>query len=224
MPKILLLLFLFCHFYTYGQLQERFSDGDFTRNPAWIGDVNFFTVNAARQLQTNGPAVTGTELQLATSCQAVTGTTWEFYARLNLATSSGNYTDIYLVSDSANFKGRNSGYFVRIGGTPDEVSLFRKDAGANPVYLINGRDGTIGGATDNVVKVKVSRNGQSRWTMWVDGSGSGQNYREEGSAEDATYQQSAYMGVLVKYSSANNQRFFFDDFIVTDSSCSGMCR
>ncbi|WP_190277616.1 lamin tail domain-containing protein [Adhaeribacter rhizoryzae] len=209
---------ILCQFYTYAQLQENFSDGDFTHDPTWTGDTDYFTVNAAGQLQTNGPAVTGTELQLATPCQAVTGTTWEFFARLNLATSSGNYADIFLISDSANFKGRNNGYFVRIGGTPDEVSLFRKDAGGNPVYIINGRDGTIGATTNNVVKVKVTRDSESRWTLWVDVSGTGQNYQEEGQAIDATYQQSGYFGVLVKYSSANNQRFFFDDFIITDNA------
>ncbi|GEO05073.1 hypothetical protein AAE02nite_27370 [Adhaeribacter aerolatus] len=218
MGKILLLWFFLCHFYTYAQLQESFSDGDFTRNPTWLGDTDFFTVNAAGQLQSNGPAITGTELQLAANCQAVTGTTWEFYARLNLATSLGNYADVYLVSDSANFKGRNSGYFVRIGGTPDEVSLFRKDAGASPVYLINGRDGTIGASTNNVVRVKISRDINSRWILALDFSGTGQDYWEEGQALDATYQQSNFFGVQVKYSAANGQRFLFDDFTVTDNA------
>ncbi|MGV3586060.1 MAG: lamin tail domain-containing protein [Adhaeribacter sp.] len=218
MRKILLLWLFLCQFYTYAQLQESFSDGDFTLNPTWTGNTDYFTVNAAGQLQTNGPAVTGTELQLATSCQAVTGTTWEFFARLNLATSSGNYADIFLLSDSANLKGQNSGYFVRLGGTPDEVSLFRKDANAAPVYVINGRDGTVGASTNNVAKVKVTRDTESRWTLWVDASGTGQNYQEEGQAVDATYQQSGYFGILVKYSSANSQRFFFDDFNVTDNT------
>lgn len=218
MRKILLLLFLFGHFYTYGQLQEDFSDGDFTQNPNWVGDTDFFKVNAAGQLQSNGPAITGTALQLATRCQAVTGTTWTFEARLNLATSANNYADIYLMSDSANFKGSNSGYFVRLGGTPDEVSLFRKDAGASPVSVINGRDGTVEAAFDKIIKIKVTRDEQSRWALWLDVTGTGQHYREEGRAEDATYQSSAYLGVLVKYSAANSKGFFFDNFTVTDHS------
>src|SRR5690606_7489056 len=129
------------------QLQDNFSDGNFTANPVWAGDAASFTVNTTNQLQSNGPAVTGTVLQLRTASQAVAGTTWEFYAKLTFATSSSNLADVFLISDSANFNGQNRGYFVRIGGTPDEVSLFRKDGTATPVYVINGADGTIASST-----------------------------------------------------------------------------
>ncbi|MDX5438570.1 MAG: hypothetical protein LPK03_15310, partial [Pontibacter sp.] len=80
------------------QLRESFSDGNFTQNPAWTGDVGGFTINAQGQLQSNGPAVTGTVLYLSTPSQAAVGTVWEFWANLRLATSSSNYADIYLIS------------------------------------------------------------------------------------------------------------------------------
>ncbi|CAN5899406.1 hypothetical protein BH24BAC1_BH24BAC1_02100 [soil metagenome] len=203
--------------FAIAQLREDFADGDFSRKPPWTGDTPSFIVNPALQLQSNGPAVTGTVIQLVTPSQAVVGTEWEFWANLRLATSSGNHADVFLLSDSINLQGTNSGYFVRLGGTPDEVSLFRKDRGGSPVYVINGRDGTLGSSTNNVVRVRVSRSPQYEWSLWIDLTGTGQTYELEGTATDATYRRSRFFGLLLRYSQANNRSFFFDDFRITDS-------
>ncbi|RYU78868.1 lamin tail domain-containing protein, partial [Hymenobacter persicinus] len=205
------------------QLTESFTDGDFTQNPAWTGDVTGFQVTA-QQLQSNGPAVTGTSLELATPCQASTGTTWEFWANLKLATSSGNYADVWLLADQATLKATGTkGYFVRLGGQADEVALFRKDAAATPVYVINGVDGTLVSATNNPVRVRVTRSAQDVWTLERDLTG-GSTFVSEGSAPDATYQRSEYCGVTVTYSSANNRSFYFDDFRITDATAPALVR
>jgi len=216
MKKLLLLLFL--PLSATAQLTDTFADGNFTQNPAWTGDVPSFQVNAAQQLQTNGPATTGTELQLVTPCTATTGTTWEFWANLKLATSSGNYADVWLLADQPDLKASGTkGYFVRLGGTPDEVALFRKDAIGSPAYVINGQDGTLGSTTNNLVRVRVTRSPAGLWTLERDLTG-GTTYASEGTATDATHQRSGYVGVYCTYSSANNRAFYFDDFRVTDAT------
>ncbi|MCR5888540.1 lamin tail domain-containing protein [Hymenobacter sp. J193] len=205
------------------QLTETFADGNFTQNPAWTGDAAGFEVNAQLQLQTNGPATTGTVLQLATASTAANGATWEFYANLKLATSSGNYADVWLLSEQADLKGAgNRGYFVRLGGTPDEVSLFRKDATGSPVYVVNGRDQSLSSTTNNLAHVRVTRSLADGWTLEVDYTGTGQSYQLEGIGEDNTYLQSSYLGVIVTYSSSNNRSFLFDDFKVTDQQAPGL--
>ncbi|GAB3541284.1 hypothetical protein GCM10027443_40410 [Pontibacter brevis] len=217
MQNRLLTLLLLLPFFSQAQLQERFSDGNFTHNPAWVGDENSFVVNPQGQLQSNGPAITGTVLQLVTPSRAVVGTTWEFWANLKLATSAGNYADVFLIADSEDLQSNStSGYFVRIGGTPDEVSLFRKDAGRPAVNLINGEDQTISSPTDNVVRVRVTRNVAYEWELAIDLSGTGQHYVSQGTAIDARYKRSHYFGLLLRYSSANSQKFFFDEFTITD--------
>ncbi|QIX61176.1 hypothetical protein HER32_08275 [Hymenobacter sp. BT18] len=199
------------------QLTESFTDGNFTQNPAWAGDAASFEVNAQLQLQANGPATTGTVLQLSTASTTANGATWEFYANLKLATSSGNYADVWLLSEQADLKGAgNRGYFVRLGGTPDEVSLFRKDASGSPVYVVNGRDQSLNSATNNLARVRVTRSLADGWTLEVDYTGTGQSYQLEGIGEDNTYLQSNYLGVLLTYSSSNSRNFLFDDFKVTD--------
>ena len=219
MRKLLLVLFALLSLPATAQLTDSFTDGNFTQNPAWIGDLSNFQVNTQLQLQSNGPATTGTTLQLVTSCQAATGTTWEFYANLKLATSGSNYADVWLMADQADLKTTGTkGYFVRLGGTPDEVSLFRKDATGSPVYVVNGLDGTLGSSTNNVVRVRVNRSLQNVWTVERDLTGMGTGYVTEGTATDATQQRSNYTGVLLTYSSANNRNFYFDDLRVTDST------
>lgn len=215
MKQTLLAIFLILPLFSQAQLRENFSDGDLTQSPTWAGDVNSFIINGQGQLQSNGPAETGTTLQLMTPSLAVTGSIWEFWANLKLATSSGNYAEVHLISDAADLS-NSSGYFVRLGGTADEVSLFRKDAGKAAVLLIDGEDKTIG-SNDNVVRVRVSRSVEDIWQLDIDLSGTGQNYARQGTASDATYKRSEFFGLLLRYSSANSQKFFFDDFTITDT-------
>ncbi|MFD2246290.1 lamin tail domain-containing protein [Pontibacter ruber] len=212
------LILLLLPLLSLGQLNESFSDGDFTQSPTWSGDANSFMVNAIGQLQSNGPAVTGATIQLATPSQAAVGVVWEFWANLRLATSSGNYTDVWLIANSEDLKNSStSGYFVRIGGTADEVSLFRKDAGKGPVYVINGQDKTIASSNNNLVRVRVTRSINHEWELSIDLSGTGDNFVSQGTATDANYKTSAYVGVLLRYTSANSKNFYFDDFLITDT-------
>ena len=101
--KYLLLLLLLLPVFAHAQLRDDFADGNFTANPTWTGDAASFQV-AAQQLQSNGPAVTGTQIALSTPCQANIGTVWEFWANLRLATSSGNLADVWLIASQADLK------------------------------------------------------------------------------------------------------------------------
>ena len=216
--KQLLLLLFFLPLLASAQLREDFTDGNFTTNPAWAGDAPSFQVTA-QQLQSNGPAVTGTGLQLSTPCQASTGTVWEFWANLKLATSSGNLADVWLMASQTDLKNSsNSGYFVRLGGTDDEVSLFRKDSTRAAVLVIDGLNGTLASITNNLVRVRVTRTTANRWTLERDLSGGRTFVAEAAQPIDATYQRSAAVGVSLVYSAANNRNFYFDDFAVTDAT------
>jgi hypothetical protein len=216
--KHLLLLFLWLPLVAQAQLAETFADGDFTQNPTWTGDLGSFVV-ASQVLQSNGPATTGTQLQLVTPCQASTGTTWEFWANLRLATSASNLADVWLLASQPDLRSpATKGYFVRLGGTDDEVSLFRKDSARSAALLINGLNGTLASSTNNLVRVRVTRSLQGQWTLARDFTG-GRNFVAEASQPtDNTHQRSAVAGVALLYSSANGKNFYFDDFSVTDAT------
>ncbi|RZK46452.1 MAG: lamin tail domain-containing protein, partial [Hymenobacter sp.] len=109
------------------------------------------------------------------------------------------------------------GYFVRLGGTDDEVSLFRKDSAKTAAVIIDGQNGTLG-ITNNVVRVRVTRSLQGQWKLERD-LGGGRNFVAEASQPtDNTHQRSAAVGVALLYSAANGKNFYFDDFFVTDAT------
>ena len=216
--KHLLLLLFWLPLLAQAQLAETFADGDFTKNPAWSGDAGSFVV-ASQVLQSNGPATTGTQLRLATPCQASTGTSWEFWANLKLATSAGNLADVWLLASQADLKSpATKGYFVRLGGTDDEVSLFRKDSAKAAVLLIDGQNGTLASSTNNVVRVRITRSTAGQWTLARDLSGGRAFVAEASQPVDNTHQRSAAVGVSLLYSAANAKNFYFDDFTVTDAT------
>ncbi|MGI4820719.1 MAG: hypothetical protein ACRYFV_05850 [Janthinobacterium lividum] len=220
-PLYLLLFFLvnLLPLVARAQLAESFADGDFTKDPAWAGDASSFVINTSKILQSSGPAVTGTQLQLVTPCQASTGTTWEFWANLKLATSSSNLADVWLLASQADLKSpATKGYFVRLGGTDDEVSLFRKDSARSPTPLIDGQNGTLKSTNNNLVRVRVTRSLQGQWTLTRDLTGGHTFVAEAATPIDNTHQRSAVVGVSLLYSSANSKNFYFDDFTVADAT------
>src|SRR5689334_12937602 len=128
--KLLLLAgtFFLCRLAS-AQVAENFNDGNFTANPAWVGSTADWVVNAAGQLQSNNTVANST-FYLSTPNALATQTQWDFYVRLNLNTSSLNYTDVFLTASAADLTNANTtGYFVRIGNTDDEVALYRKGTG-----------------------------------------------------------------------------------------------
>src|SRR5687768_10687862 len=102
--------FLFIAVSSSAQVIDNFNDGDFTSNPHWSGDSLEWLVISG-QLKSAGSLGTP-GIYLSTPSSLALNTTWEFYANPKLATSSGNYMDVFLTSDSSNLKGSNSGYFV----------------------------------------------------------------------------------------------------------------
>jgi lamin tail-like protein len=193
------------------QLKEDFKDRDFSENPGWSGDTNGFIVNEASQLQSNN-TTEGSSFFLSTKNELATNAEWEFWIRLAFNPSSANYVDAYLTASSANLKSvSTTGYFVRIGNTEDEISLYRKNDDGTITKIIDGENGILN-HSNNVLKIKIISAESNEWTLYRDNTGSGNNYVKEGSAIDSMYKTSAYFGFLIKQStSAFFQKHFFDD-------------
>src|SRR6266513_3132186 len=111
------------------QITENFNDDDFTNNPVWSGNTSDFTVNSSLRLQSNNTIINSSYF-LSTSNTLATAAQWEMYVQITFNPSSANYIDIYLTSSTGDLiLNTNTGYFVRIGNTDDEISLYRKDPG-----------------------------------------------------------------------------------------------
>jgi len=196
----------------YAQFTDDFSDGDFSNNPTWIGNTNKFIVNTSNELQLfENPQAAGTSY-LSTESTAVFDASWEFFVKFNFNPSSTNYCDVYLCSNNLDLTASTQGYFVRLGNTADEVSLYRKNPTSSTI-IIDGADGRLNSNTV-VVRVKVTRDFDGNWTLMSDTLG-GTNYYIEGQAFDNNYVQFSHFGVLCVYTSTRSQHMFFDDFVVT---------
>ena len=211
-------LIVLCVFYlpANAQVVENFSDGELSQNPTWTGDIDEFLVDASLQLQSNGDTTSNTnrEIYIATPSAALVNTQWEFFVNPKVGTSSNNRMDVFLSSNSDILTGDNQGYFVRIGGTPDEVALFRKDGLGIETYVINGSVSSINSSSTNPTKVKVTRDVNGLWSLFADYEGSGLLYNLVGTANDVTYTTSAYFGLVVRYSNSNRQKYFMDNISV----------
>jgi len=192
------------------QTTENFNDGDFANNPVWSGNTSDFIVNSALQLQSNN-TVLNSNYFLSTPNILATNAQWEMYMQITFNPSSANYIDAWLTSSASDLTLNNTGYFVRIGNTDDEISLYRKDAGGITTKIIDGADGVLNNSS-NIFRIKVTRDGSSQWILSRDPGGTGNSYTSEGSVTDATYTSSSFFGFYIKQSTAGFfQRHFFDD-------------
>ena len=211
---IYFIVLLFRALFSQGQVAEGFSDGDIATNPQWLGISSNWKVNTALQLQSNNTLANST-YYLSTPSTLATAAQWEFFVNFLFNTSAANYMDIFLTaSDSDLTTAGTSGYFVRVGGTDDEISLFRKAPGGIITKIVDGANGTT--ASVNIaVKIKITRDGFNQWTLSRDATGTGNAWLTEGVVVDSTYSNSLFFGVLVKQSTASFfQRHFVDDILV----------
>lgn len=210
MKKILIILSWICSAYVCsGQVEDDFSDEDYEVNPTWAPDDanNWTVVNG--QLRSNS-TLANSSFYLTTPSTKAVNAHWEFFAQLQFNTSSANYVDVYLVSEQGNLLSpTNSGYFVRIGGTSDEISLYKITAGALTL-LIDGADG-ITNRTNNPLRIKVIRNENNSWSLDRDALG-GTAYVSEGTATDDSFSTSNFFGIRVQQSTSSFfNKHFFDD-------------
>jgi hypothetical protein len=201
-PIIFILHFVFL-ISSYGQLTEDFSDGNILANPIWSGDTSKFTV--ANQILQSNSRVVSDVFYISTPNQITGDAQWDFWINLQFSTSSANYTDVFLASDSQNLTKTQNGLFVRIGNTKDEVSVYELRNGVQKLLL----DGQDGKTNNKEIRIRVTCE-DILLQLWVDYDG-GTLFQNEGSTN--TYRTGAgYFGILVKQSTASfHQKHFVDD-------------
>lgn len=207
---LFVLLFFSISTLAVAQLQDDFSDGDFSTNPSWSGDAGDFAVSATGQLQLNAATAGVSSLSLPLPLLPGGAMEWRFFLRENFSPSSGNYCRAFLFADSADLEGPRNGYYLQFGEAlaNDAVELFRQD-GNTSVSVCRATDGQISSAF--AMGVKVTRDEIGLWTLWLDPSG-GTDYIPAATGAEGMYTPSGYFGISCTYTSGNRQNFFFDDF------------
>jgi hypothetical protein len=206
------LLLLFITQQLFAQVQENFDDGSFLENPPWSGDDSLFDASGLK-LQLKAPPISGTAY-LSTPSTAIINASWEFKITLTFNPSGSNFARIYLVSDQIELSQALNGYFILVGGSSDEISLY-KQSGTTLTRLIDGRDGVLN--LSNVsCTLKATRDSTGYWNLLSDIESPG-IFFSEGTALDVQHLSAAYTGVWCRYTATRADKFFFDDIRVSGS-------
>ncbi len=194
----------------HAQVQEDFSDGDFTSNPVWLGVDTVWQINSG-MLQSYSHTA-NSAFVLATANTRILNTEWRWRSKLDFSTSSANYVDFFLNANQSDLSG--DAYFVRIGNTKDEISLYKRLNG-NTTLLIDGPDGQVSGQSDFAIKV-VHQAGV--WELYAqDLEVPGATMNSIDTVVDQSISSAAFFGISVRQSTPSFfEKHFFDDIYVGD--------
>lgn len=209
-----ILIFLFCicaPAILFSQFHDDFSDGDFTNDPPWTGDGDKFIIEAGMlRLMDTGPGMA----HLVTESAVMNHTQWDFWVRIAFTPSDNNHPRIYLTSNTSDLKAPLQGYFLQIGKTGGDnkrLYFFRQDGSETSLLMTGSMN--IADGTNNVMRVRVVRDGIGFWKVCADPTGE-QMYIPQGEVFDNTYTETAWFGIRCTYTASNSNRFYFDDFRV----------
>ncbi|MFW5761858.1 MAG: Ig-like domain-containing protein, partial [Cyclobacteriaceae bacterium] len=206
--KVTLLLCLISNI-VLAQLKDSFEDGNFDFNPAWSGNNSDWQI-INQQLQLNAQ-VAGVSY-LSTPSLTINDATWEIWLKMEFNPSASNYAKIYLVSNQPDLTQPLIGYYIKVGDSEDEISLYYQQ-GDESTKIIDGSDSRLDMDQVNV-RIKVTRDDAGNWELFSDVGDSG-NFISEGIAFDDQAVQSNYFGIYTAYTKTRIDRFFFDDINVT---------
>lgn len=213
MKTVFLLLLTFTTT-TFAQIDDQFTDGDFTANPSWNGTIATYIVNSGKQLQLNNSVASTSYLSTPHGLSTLDNQEWHFWYSQTFSSSTSNYGRVYLTSNSADLTSNPDGFYLQFGEavSTDAVRLF-KSVGGISTQICASPDGQI--ANSFAVGIRVVRDAGGNWDLYVDIAG-GTNYGTPYSGTDATNLLGTHSGLLSVYTASNATKFYMDNFYAGD--------
>ena len=207
-PFLISLLFIIG--FSFSQVADNFSDGDYYNSPLWIGDYHSFTVNSDKVLQLDASEAGKAALWIPTT---FTGDEmeWRMSVKMDCSPSANNFVRIYLLSDSANLSATpKSAFFLQFGENQsnDAIELFFEDKN-RLISICRGTNGLI--ANPFEMNIKIIRNRTYEWEIWVDEHLMGDYRLDAQGVCDSMFSNAAF-GIFCQFTSTNKNKYFFDNF------------
>lgn len=179
----------------------------------WTGETDKFTINAKEGVHLNDPQEDAGTAYVTIPSSSVRSTRWEFGVRLTFNPSANNYARFYLASSSEILSGDLNGYYIQIGGTKDNVALYRQN-GNQSKLLASGRELMKGNNSPKLfIKVECDANGY--WTFWTRME-SETEYTKEKQIKDASITKSICCGIYCVYTKSRCDGFTFHHIQLSD--------
>lgn len=179
-------------------VEDDFSDGNFTSNPAWSGQSSDFTVlNGRLQCAPSGSG--STYLSTPFMRASLNGTEWRFTLSIDFSRfQGGDVSRVYLAASSANLGLVDNGMYVELNSAvPNELRLYRATGGGEQLQIV--LTGVQGGQLSRTISVRA-RYASGLLELAMDPLG-GQNYTEIDSAT-FSISTSSFLGWWVNHADA----------------------
>lgn len=210
MRKLQLFFMILVPLYINAQINESFTDGDFTQSPEWTGHAPNFTVNSSFELQSKA---TSTSVSwLFTASTSFSDAVWQCRIKINYPTSSSNYALFYVISDTDDLTDGCNGYYIQVGGTNDEVSLFLQQ-GTKRTKIIDGLDKRTDGSMVDI-QLKLTRSKTGIFELYSKLVNE-QDFVKEGSVINTAISGATYTGLVYSNTSTTGNAYIFDDIHVS---------
>ena len=212
MKHYFLIPFLLFFGSVHSQINEDFTDGDFTNNPIWVGTNTDFVINTLEQLQVNNTLGDTSYLTTPHGLTTLDNKEWRCWVKQSFSPSNLNYGRVFLSADNSNLTLVQNGYYLQFGEALalDAIRLFKMVNGIS-TQICAGPDAQI--ANSFVVSVKVIRSSSGLWSIHTDFTG-GSTYTEIASGNDASNLVGTHFGMLCVYTSSNANKFYYDNIYV----------
>lgn len=210
MKSHLLFFTIFVPVFLFAQINESFTDGNFTANPVWTGNTQNFKVTTSGQLQSCAQSTSVSAL--FTPSVSFINAEWNCWVKINYSTSSSNYAAIYISSDTDSISNGCNAYYVQIGGTNDEVSLFVQQ-GTKKTKIIDGADKRTDG-NPLEINIKVTRDANGNFELYSKLPNES-NFVSEGKTQNQLITESQFFGLVYSNTSTTGNAYLFDDIKVT---------
>jgi hypothetical protein len=198
--------------FAFSQIDENFTDGNFTTSPEWVGSTSDFIINSSNQLQLYGSVASTSYLTSLHNLTSIDAKEWHFWLKMSFSPSANNNAKIYLTATNSDLTINPDGFYLQIGetGSADPVRLMKQFNGVS-TEICSGSPGEV--ATSFAIGVKVLRDISGNWKLFVDPTG-GQNFVSYAIGNDPESIVGTSSGIVFKYSITNATKFYLDNFYV----------
>lgn len=172
----------------------------------WEGETDKFTINSKEGIHLNDPQEDAGTAYVTIPSTSVKNTRWEFGVHLTFNPSANNYARFYLTSSSNVLSGKLNGYYIQIGGSKDNVALYRQNEDGSKL-LASGRELMKGNNSPKLfIKIECDNNGY--WTFWTRLE-SENEYVKEKQVKNMEIPASLHCGIYCIYTKTRCKGFTF---------------
>ena len=148
-------------------------------------------------------------------------TTWSFIIRHGYPPSSLNNWGVFLLSNrdaTQMFPGGNIlAYVIGVNyiGSDDLVKIWKHEMDIITPVVESGLNWQTTISTEASAMFEITRTEEGLWTIRIDTTVTGQHYSDIGAGHDQQNLQSGFTGIYYEYSSAQDQKIWFDDLKIS---------